>query len=79
VNKMCLAANIPLVESGTAGYLGQVQPIVKVRPILVSDDQESRYNLTRTIPNALTAFPSLHLNNILFVRFALPRVSPYTA
>ncbi|KAI0070738.1 hypothetical protein K474DRAFT_1669734 [Panus rudis PR-1116 ss-1] len=29
VNKMCLAANVPLVESGTAGYLGQVQPIVK--------------------------------------------------
>ncbi|TRM57404.1 hypothetical protein BD626DRAFT_213035 [Schizophyllum amplum] len=29
VNKMCMAANIPLVESGTAGYLGQVQPIFK--------------------------------------------------
>ncbi|KZT52341.1 hypothetical protein CALCODRAFT_441691 [Calocera cornea HHB12733] len=31
VNKMCISANIPLVESGTAGYLGQVQPIVKDR------------------------------------------------
>nr|GAT60818.1 ubiquitin-like modifier activating enzyme 2 [Mycena chlorophos] len=31
VNKMCIAANIPLVESGTAGYLGQVQPILKDR------------------------------------------------
>jgi molybdopterin/thiamine biosynthesis adenylyltransferase len=30
VNKMCMAANVPLVESGTAGYLGQVQPILKV-------------------------------------------------
>ncbi|KAJ7856758.1 hypothetical protein B0H14DRAFT_2507719 [Mycena olivaceomarginata] len=29
VNKMCMAAQIPLVESGTAGYLGQVQPIIK--------------------------------------------------
>ncbi|KAF8528345.1 hypothetical protein BU17DRAFT_61027 [Hysterangium stoloniferum] len=29
VNKMCMAANVPLVESGTAGYFGQVQPIVK--------------------------------------------------
>ncbi|KAF7312326.1 Ubiquitin-like modifier activating enzyme 2 [Mycena indigotica] len=29
VNKMCMAAQIPLVESGTAGYLGQVQPILK--------------------------------------------------
>ncbi len=27
---MCLAAGVPLVESGTAGYLGQVQPILKV-------------------------------------------------
>ena len=24
VNRLCLAANVPLVESGTAGYLGQV-------------------------------------------------------
>ncbi|KAF9095607.1 E1 ubiquitin-activating protein uba2 [Mortierella sp. AD031] len=29
VNKMCLAANVPLVESGTAGYLGQVSIIQK--------------------------------------------------
>ncbi|KAI0693160.1 hypothetical protein BC835DRAFT_1508132 [Cytidiella melzeri] len=31
VNKMCMAAGVPLVESGTAGYLGQVQPILKDR------------------------------------------------
>ena len=29
VNRMCLAANVPLVESGTAGYLGQVRAILK--------------------------------------------------
>ncbi|KAK4057495.1 E1 ubiquitin-activating protein uba2 [Microbotryomycetes sp. JL221] len=29
VNKMCLAADIPLIESGTQGYVGQVQPIKK--------------------------------------------------
>lgn len=29
VNRMCLAAGIPLVESGTAGYLGQVTVIQK--------------------------------------------------
>ncbi|KAK1230948.1 E1 ubiquitin-activating protein uba2 [Marasmius sp. AFHP31] len=29
VNKMCMAAQVPLVESGTAGYLGQVQPLMK--------------------------------------------------
>ncbi|GAA5973061.1 hypothetical protein JCM11641_000393 [Rhodosporidiobolus odoratus] len=27
VNRMCLAAGVPLVESGTSGYVGQVQPI----------------------------------------------------
>ncbi|KAH9060572.1 hypothetical protein EDB87DRAFT_1615255 [Lactarius vividus] len=31
VNRMCMAGNIPLVESGTAGYLGQVQPLLKDR------------------------------------------------
>ena len=30
VNRMCLAANVPLVESGSAGYLGQVTVIQKV-------------------------------------------------
>ena len=29
VNKLCLAANIPLIESGTTGFNGQVQPIRK--------------------------------------------------
>lgn len=31
VNKMCLAADVPLVESGTTGFNGQVQVIRKVR------------------------------------------------
>lgn len=30
VNRMCLAANVPLVESGTTGFNGQVQVIEKV-------------------------------------------------
>lgn len=29
VNKMCLAANVPLIESGTTGFRGQVQVIVR--------------------------------------------------
>ncbi|KAL8688351.1 MAG: hypothetical protein Q9218_005719 [Villophora microphyllina] len=29
VNKMCLAADVPLIESGTTGFNGQVQPIIK--------------------------------------------------
>ncbi|CAG0888768.1 unnamed protein product [Cyprideis torosa] len=31
VNRLCLAAKVPLIESGTAGYLGQVQIIQKSR------------------------------------------------
>lgn len=30
MNKMCLAADVPLVESGTTGFNGQVQVIQKV-------------------------------------------------
>ena len=30
VNKMCLAAGVPLIESGTTGFNGQVQVIIKV-------------------------------------------------
>lgn len=29
VNRMCLAADVPLIESGTAGYEGQVELIKK--------------------------------------------------
>ncbi|KAL8709224.1 MAG: hypothetical protein Q9220_005967 [cf. Caloplaca sp. 1 TL-2023] len=29
VNKMCLTANVPLIESGTTGFNGQVQVIIK--------------------------------------------------
>ena len=30
VNKMCLAADVPLIESGTTGFNGQVQVIKRV-------------------------------------------------
>ena len=36
VNRMCLAADIPLVESGTAGYLGQVCSINNINSIFHS-------------------------------------------
>jgi len=36
INKMCLAAGVPLIESGTEGYFGQVQPIIKVTSDAVS-------------------------------------------
>lgn len=31
VNRLCLAADIPLLDSGTTGYLGQVMPVFKGR------------------------------------------------
>lgn len=31
VNRLCVAANVPLIESGTQGYLGQVTPMLKDR------------------------------------------------
>jgi ubiquitin-like 1-activating enzyme E1 B len=29
VNRLCLAYNLPLIESGTTGYIGQAMPIIK--------------------------------------------------
>jgi molybdopterin/thiamine biosynthesis adenylyltransferase len=30
LNRLCQAAKVPLIESGTAGYQGQVIPIIPV-------------------------------------------------
>ena len=56
VNKMCMAGGIPLVESGTAGYLGQVQPLLKVRLSF----RRSRHYLPwyRTGQSVLIVYPS---------------------
>lgn len=35
VNRLCLAADIPLIESGSSGYLGQVTVIKKVTPFII--------------------------------------------
>lgn len=40
VNRMCLAANIPLIESGTTGFNGQVQVIKQVRYSYALETQE---------------------------------------
>lgn len=32
VNRLCVACDLPLIESGTEGYLGQVQVIKRVCP-----------------------------------------------
>ena len=38
VNRLCLAAGVTLVESGSAGYLGQVTVIRKVSPFEAHSD-----------------------------------------
>ena len=43
VLRMCLAANIPLVESGTAGYLGQVTVIRKVSTLTLLYRYDFKY------------------------------------
>jgi ubiquitin-like 1-activating enzyme E1 B len=35
VNKLCQAANTPLIESGTAGYMGQAVPHLKVSLLIL--------------------------------------------
>jgi hypothetical protein len=47
VNRMCLAANVPLIESGTTGFNGQVQVIKKVRH--VTQDTSGVRELTAAI------------------------------
>lgn len=37
VNRMCLASEVPLIESGTAGYEGQVELIKKGMEIILVD------------------------------------------
>jgi hypothetical protein len=49
VNKMCLAADVPLIESGTTGFQGQVQPIVKVFGFLWDFYAYGRGNQNATI------------------------------
>jgi len=41
---MCLAADVPLIESGSAGYLGQVTVIKKVQSVTA----DLRNNLVRS-------------------------------
>jgi ubiquitin-like 1-activating enzyme E1 B len=35
VNRMCLASNVPLIDAGTTGYMGQVMPIFKGNILIV--------------------------------------------
>jgi hypothetical protein len=90
VNKLCAAAGVPLIESGTQGYLGQVTPIMKVRgceghtlrlrPVRPSRWIEVAKPLNphatpRTARNASTVYLKIHQRHFLFVLLELRRVS----
>ncbi|CAI2731727.1 unnamed protein product [Schistosoma spindalis] len=49
VNRMCISAKIPLIESGTAGYLGQVEPLI---PVVETSESEA----TNTEANQATIY-----------------------
>ncbi|CAH8860889.1 unnamed protein product [Trichobilharzia szidati] len=51
VNRMCVSAKIPLIESGTAGYLGQVEPLL---PAIQLDDEST--NLDGKLSDNLSAY-----------------------
>lgn len=67
VNKMCLAADVPLIESGTTGFNGQVQVIKK--------GQTACYDCTaKETPRATPSVPSGVHQVSLFIVLSGPRV-----
>ncbi|MCJ1433454.1 E1 ubiquitin-activating protein uba2 [Xylographa pallens] len=75
VNKMCLAADVPLVESGTTGFNGQVQIIKKV--LHASRNMERRTKMSRAKPNATTAMKRKYRRASLYARSAVPQANQY--
>ncbi|KAL8831600.1 MAG: hypothetical protein Q9191_000780 [Dirinaria sp. TL-2023a] len=67
VNKMCLAADVPLIESGTTGFNGQVQVIKKVAQELAGE------------PNAMTATPRRFRRPFLSARYEAHQANRFTA
>jgi hypothetical protein len=76
-----MAGNIPLVESGTAGYLGQVQPLLKVCKEASNSDHDRHsevpLDLDRIVPNASIAFPNQHPRLFPCAPFDQRPLSPY--
>ena len=80
VNKMCLAADVALIESGTTGFNGQVQPIIKVSLAIfevLQGHQEA--HLFRAKPNATTAVRKRCPRASLSALSGVPLVSRFIA
>jgi molybdopterin/thiamine biosynthesis adenylyltransferase len=80
VNRMCLAANVPLVESGTTGFNGQVQVIKKVRQHVRTPSKVRFINVPfRTSQSATIAIPRRLQRPFPSARSAAHRASRSTA
>ncbi|CAF89656.1 unnamed protein product [Tetraodon nigroviridis] len=78
VNRMCLAADIPLIESGTAGYLGQVTVIKKVamrRPFAGQIAPQTLTNSSKS-PKNIVFSVSYHCSQLFGEEDADQDVSP---
>ena len=74
-----MAAGIPLVESGTAGYLGQVQPLWKVGfGCPVTSILYLSSIIYRIVQSASIVYRNLPQNLFRSVRSGLHPRSPYT-
>lgn len=83
VNRMCLAAGVPLVESGTTGFNGQVQVIEKVsRVFAVAGEEKPRLmdlHSHRESQNATNVTRSRFPNHFLSAQSGPLRVNRSTA
>lgn len=79
VNKMCLAANVPLVESGTTGFNGQVQVIEKVGIIKRSWMGDNELTAIREKPSAMTVCRKTHPNHSPYAQFEARPPNPFIA
>jgi len=70
VNNMCLALKKPLIESGTAGFLGQCTAIIPVLKLTIF----TFFQLIRDELNATTVLARMYRRPLLSAQFApLPR------
>jgi ubiquitin-like 1-activating enzyme E1 B len=79
VNKMCLQANVPLIESGSAGYLGQVTLIKKVKPDYYIFINPLILIFYRVFQNVTTVNLSNHQKPILFAQSVALQVFQFIA
>ena len=77
VNKMCLAAEVPLIESGTTGFNGQVQVIKKVKSC--SRFKGTISDFARAKLNAMIAILRKYRRLFLSARYGAHPVSQSTA